>query len=82
MKDFDFIIALHALAKAAGCLRPLSIAIQQVGLDVLKAVSGVLDVMAYSRSTEMTPSALSHSSSLPWGLQNFFEIAVKKQRTV
>ena len=82
MKNFDFIIALHALAKVAGCLRPLSTAIQQVGLDVLKAVSDVLDVIGLLQKYRNDSECFIALFQSAVGTAKLLEITVKKPRTV
>jgi len=82
VKDFDFIIALHALAKVAGCLRQLSIAIQQVGLDVLKAVSDVLDVIGLLQKYRNDSECFIALFQSAVETAKLLEITVKKPRTV
>ena len=82
VKDFDFIIALHALAKVAGCLRPLSTAIQQVGLDVLKAVNDVIDVSGLLQKYRNDADCFTTLFQSAVETANLLDITVNKPRTV
>ena len=82
VRDFDFIIALHALAKVAGCLRPLSAAIQQVGLDVQKAVSDVMDVSGVLQKYRNEADCFATLFQSALETARLLGVTVKKPRTV
>jgi len=75
-------IALHALAKVAGCLRPLSTAIQQVGLDVLKAVNDVIDVSGLLQKYRNDADCFTTLFQSAVVTANLLDITVNKPRTV